>query len=27
VANVAGPDDLDKDLLALLTEAYLSSPE
>jgi Domain of unknown function (DUF5655) len=27
VANVAGPEDLDKDLLALLTEAYLSSPE
>ena len=27
VANVAGPEDLDQDLLALLTEAYLSSPE
>jgi hypothetical protein len=27
VANVAGPDDLDEDLLGLVTEAYLSSPE
>jgi Domain of unknown function (DUF5655) len=27
VANVAGPEDLDEDLLALLTEAYISSPE
>ncbi len=27
VANVPGPDDLDEVLLALLTEAYLSSPE
>jgi Domain of unknown function (DUF5655) len=27
VANVAGPEDLDGDLLGLLTEAYLNSPE
>ena len=27
VANVAGPEDLDGDLLGLLTEAYLDSPE
>jgi hypothetical protein len=27
VANVAGREDLDNDLLALLTEAYLTSPE
>jgi Domain of unknown function (DUF5655) len=27
VANVAGPDDLDHDLLGFLTEAYLGSPE
>jgi hypothetical protein len=27
VANVAGPEDLDSDLLGLLTEAYLNSPE
>jgi hypothetical protein len=27
VANVAGPEDLDNDLLGLLTESYLSSPE
>jgi hypothetical protein len=27
VANVAGPDDLDADLLGLLTEAYLAAPE
>ncbi|MGO9660304.1 MAG: DUF5655 domain-containing protein [Acidimicrobiales bacterium] len=26
VANVAGPADLDQDLLAMLTEAYFSSP-
>jgi hypothetical protein len=26
VANVRGPEDLDPDLLGLLTEAYLSSP-
>jgi Domain of unknown function (DUF5655) len=27
VANIAGPEDLDHDLLTLLTEAYFSSPE
>ncbi|HTT90693.1 MAG TPA: DUF5655 domain-containing protein [Acidimicrobiales bacterium] len=27
VANVSGPDDLDDELLTLLTEAYFSSPE
>jgi len=27
VANVTGPGDLDHDLLGLLTEAYLASPE
>ena len=27
VANVAGPGDLDDDLLGLLTEAYFNSPE
>jgi hypothetical protein len=27
VANVASPLDIDEDLLSLLTEAYLSSPE
>ncbi len=27
VANVAGPEELDDDLLTMLTEAYFSSPE